>query len=55
MTTDFHVYPDSEKLSIVMDAADPQREEILNAVADILNRHGRSRECDECRHAAVPG
>lgn len=48
MTTDFHIYPDPTRVQIVMDAEDPQRDEIMDAVANVMNSHERYREADEC-------
>lgn len=51
MTTDFHVYQTSSQTTVVMDPEDPQREEIMKAIARIMNEHDRSREADECLDA----
>jgi hypothetical protein len=45
---DFHVYPDPGRVQIVMDANDPERDEIMDAVAAVMNSHERYREADEC-------
>lgn len=45
---DFHIYVKGGSVQIVMDENDPQRNEIMQAMADIFNRHERYREADEC-------
>jgi hypothetical protein len=47
-TTDFHVYPNEQSVQIVMDANDPQRGEIMDAVASVMDAHERTREAEEC-------
>jgi hypothetical protein len=48
MTTEFHIYPETTRLSVVLDESDPQRNEIMDAIAAVFNGHGHSREADEC-------
>jgi len=38
-------------LSIVIDKQDPQKEAVLQAISDLMNDCGRSREADECLDA----
>lgn len=49
MATDFHIYPAIDSVSLVMDVADPQRDELFAAMEAVFNLHERSREADECR------
>ena len=49
--TDFHVYQSETQTSICLDPEDAQREEVLRAVSNVMNRHGRAREADECIEA----
>ena len=49
--TDFHIYQSETQTNITIDPNDPQREEALRAVSNVMNDYGRSREADECIEA----
>lgn len=51
MAVDFHVYPDPAKLSICIAKDDPQKDQVLQAISDVMNQAERAREADECLDA----
>ena len=52
---DFHIYPKEETVEVVMDKNDPQREELMKAMAGVFNVNERYREADECLGIGING
>lgn len=54
---DFHIYVDEQpyELKVILDKEDPQREELMRALAEVFEKHGRLREADECLHIGIKG
>jgi acyl-CoA hydrolase len=52
---DFHIYIHERDVTVILDPEDPQREEIMKAMAEVFNRHERFREANECLGIGING